>query len=218
MPAGVAFGEDGVARGAMGIDAADYDRSGDQHLVVGNFSNQMLGLYHNEGNGLFVDEAPRSPVGRASLLNLTFGLFFFDYDLDGLPDIFAANGHLEEEIGRVQPKISYAQLPLLFRNAGGGQFDPYRESSPNHWSLAARPTPISMAMATSTSSFPPTTVPRICIAMTAAIATTGSSSSSQERRAIAMASEPLCALPVLRANRCRPFTAVPVTARQAISR
>ena len=44
-------------------------------------------------------------MGRASLLSLTFGLFFFDYDLDGLPDIFAANGHLEEEIGRVQPKM-----------------------------------------------------------------------------------------------------------------
>jgi len=124
LAAGVAFGEDGVARGAMGTDAADYDRSGKQHLIVGNFSNQMLGLYHNEGNGLFVDEAPRSPVGRASLLNLTFGLFFFDYDLDGLPDIFAANGHLEEEIGRVQPKIQYAQLPLLFRNVGSGKFEP----------------------------------------------------------------------------------------------
>jgi hypothetical protein len=91
---------------------------------VGNFANQMMGLYHNEGNGLFVDEAPRSSVGRATLLSLTFGLFFFDYDLDGLPDIFLANGHLEEEIGRVQPKIQYAELPLLFHNKGGGRFDP----------------------------------------------------------------------------------------------
>jgi hypothetical protein len=83
----------------------------------------MLGLYHNEGNGLFVDEAPRSTVGRASLLTLTFGLFFFDYDLDGYPDIFAANGHIEEEIGRVQPKILYQELPLLLHNAGRGKFD-----------------------------------------------------------------------------------------------
>jgi hypothetical protein len=120
----VAFGEDGVARGAMGVDAGDYDRSGRQALVVGNFSNQMLGLYHNEGNGLFVDEAPRSPIGRSSLLSLTFGLFFFDYDLDGYPDLFAANGHIEEEIGRVQPKIQYAELPLLFHNQGHGKFDP----------------------------------------------------------------------------------------------
>jgi len=123
MTAGVAFGEDGVARGAMGADSADYDRSGRAHLLVGNFSNQMLGLYHNEGNGLFVDEAPASTVGRASLLTLAFGVFFFDYDLDGYPDIFAANGHIEEEIGRVQPKVRYKEPPLLFRNLGGGKFE-----------------------------------------------------------------------------------------------
>ncbi len=124
LTAGVAFGEDGVARGAMGVDVADYDRSGRQHLVVGNFANQMIGLYHNEGNGLFVDEAPRSPIGRASLLSLTFGLFFFDYDLDGHPDIFAANGHIEEQIGRVQPKVQYEEVPLLFHNTGAGKFQP----------------------------------------------------------------------------------------------
>ncbi len=123
LRAGVAYGEDGAARGAMGADSADYDRSGRAHLLVGNFSNQMLGLYHNEGKGLFVDEAPRSAVGRSSLLSLTFGAFFFDYDLDGYPDIFAANGHIEEEIGRVQPRIRFAEPPLLFRNAGKGRFE-----------------------------------------------------------------------------------------------
>ena len=121
--AGVAYSEEGIARGAMGADASDYDRSGRPHLLVGNFSNQMLGLYHNEGNGLFVDEAPKSSVGRASLLSLTFGVFFLDYDLDGLPDIFAANGHIEQEINRVQPRIQYRQPPLLFRNAGKGRFE-----------------------------------------------------------------------------------------------
>src|SRR6185312_12250317 len=69
------------------------------------------------------DVAGRAGIGRPSQLDLTFGLFFFDYDLDGLPDIFAANGHLEEDITKVQPKIQYAQLPLLFHNAGGGKFD-----------------------------------------------------------------------------------------------
>ena len=121
--AGVAYGEDGVARGAMGVDWADYDRSGRAHLLVGNFSNQMLGLYHNEGNGLFVDEAPISSVGRESLLSLTFGAFFFDYDLDGYPDILTANGHIEEEIGRVQPKIKYQEPPLLFHNLGAKKFE-----------------------------------------------------------------------------------------------
>jgi len=123
VSAGVAFAEDGVARGAMGTDFADYDRSGKLHLLVGNFSNQMLGLYHNEGGGLFVDEAPRSPVGRSSLLSLAFGVFFFDYDLDGLLDILSANGHIDEEIGRVQPKIQFKESPLLFHNSGKGKFD-----------------------------------------------------------------------------------------------
>ena len=123
LAAGVAFGEDGVARGAMGVDSIDYDGSGHADLIVGNFTNQMLSLYRNEGHGLFVDEAPRSAVGRASLLSLAFGVFFFDYDLDGWPDLFVANGHIDEEIGRVQPRIAYAEPPLLFRNQGKGRFE-----------------------------------------------------------------------------------------------
>ncbi len=59
VSAGIAFSEDGVARAGMGVDAADYDRSGHPSLIITNFSNQMLSLYHNEGNGLFVDEAPQ---------------------------------------------------------------------------------------------------------------------------------------------------------------
>jgi hypothetical protein len=120
LESGVAFSEDGTVRGAMGTDAGDYDRSGRSHLLVGNFANEMLGLYHNEGSGVFVDEAPKSAVGKASLLTLSFGVFFFDYDLDGWPDIFAANGHLEEEIERVQPRIHYKEPPLVFRNLGSG--------------------------------------------------------------------------------------------------
>ncbi|HEX6464406.1 MAG TPA: CRTAC1 family protein, partial [Vicinamibacterales bacterium] len=78
---------------------------------------------HNEGSGLFVDEAPTSAVGRASLLSLAFGVFFFDYDLDGLPDILAANGHIEEEIGRVQPRVQFKEPPLLFHNLGQRKFE-----------------------------------------------------------------------------------------------
>lgn len=121
--AGVAFSEHGMTRGGMGVDTCDYDRSGRPHVIVGNFSNQMLGLYRNEGGGLFVDEAPSSRVGSDSLLALAFATFFCDFDLDGYPDIFAACGHIEEEISRVQPKIRYAQPPLLFRNMGKRQFE-----------------------------------------------------------------------------------------------
>ena len=123
LSAGVAFNEAGVARAGMGVDAADYDGSGRQSLVIGNFTNEMIALYSNEGNGLFVDEAPGSTVGKASQLTLTFACFFFDFDLDGLPDIFAANGHVADDISVVQRNVTYAQPPHLFRNTGGGKFE-----------------------------------------------------------------------------------------------
>ena len=123
VAAGVAFSEAGVARAGMGVDAADYDDSGRPSLVIGNFSNEMMALYHNEGTGLFIDEAPTSAIGRASLLTLTFGCFFFDYDLDGRPDIFAANGHVADDIERVQSRVTYAQRPHLFHNTGRGKFE-----------------------------------------------------------------------------------------------
>ena len=126
--AGVAFSEDGVARAGMGVDASDYDHSGFPSLLITNFSNQMISLYHNEGKGLFVDEAPRSDIGRASLLTLGFGCFFFDYDLDGWPDVLVANGHIDADIQRVQSNVKYAMPPHLFRNNGKGKFEEVTKS------------------------------------------------------------------------------------------
>ena len=118
VQAGIAFSEDGIARGGMGIAAMDFDGSGYPSLAIGNFSNQMIGLYHNEKNKFFIDIAPSSSVGRASLLSLSFGIFFFDYDLDGLDDLFVADGHIEPDINRIQPQVSYAEPPLLFHDEG----------------------------------------------------------------------------------------------------
>jgi len=126
--AGIAFSEDGVARAGMGVDAADYDHSGFPSLLITNFANQMLSLYHNEGKGLFVDEAPRSEIGRASLLTLGFGCFFFDYDLDGWPDVLVANGHIDADVQRVQANVKYAMPPHLFRNVGKGKFEEVTKS------------------------------------------------------------------------------------------
>lgn len=123
VSAGVAFSDAGVARAGMGTDAADYDLSGRPDIVIGNFSNEMIALYRNEGGGLFVDEAPSTVIGQAGLLTLAFATLFLDVDLDGLPDILAVNGHVADDINRGQPKITYAQRPHLFRNAGKGRFE-----------------------------------------------------------------------------------------------
>ena len=129
MSAGVAFSEAGVARAGMGTDAADYDGSGRPSIVVGNFSNEMMALYHNEGTGLFIDDAATTSIGQATLLSLSFATFFFDYDLDGRLDIFAANGHVADDIAAVQPRITYAQPPHLFRNLGAKKFEDSRRGS-----------------------------------------------------------------------------------------
>ncbi len=121
--AGVAFSDAGKARAGMGTDAADYDLSGRQGLVIGNFANESIALYHNDGSGLFTDNSDASGIAGPSAKSLTFSAFFFDYDLDGLPDIFAANGHVADDVRVTQPSLSYAEPPLLFRNRGRGRFE-----------------------------------------------------------------------------------------------
>ncbi len=120
---GVAFSDAGKARAGMGADAADYDLSGRYGLVIGNFTNESLSLYHNDGSGLLTDKSIASGIEGPSAKSLTFSAFFFDYDLDGLPDIFAANGHVADDVSVTQPSLKYAEPPLLFRNRGAGRFE-----------------------------------------------------------------------------------------------
>ena len=123
IAAGVAFSSAGTARAGMGVDAADYDGSGKPSVIIGNFTNESMALYHNDGSGLFTDEAATSGIGKLSAQSLTFATFFFDYDLDGLLDIFAANGHVSDDIAVVQPNVKYAQPPHVFHNKGKKKFE-----------------------------------------------------------------------------------------------
>ncbi|HEX5234617.1 MAG TPA: CRTAC1 family protein [Silvibacterium sp.] len=120
---GIAFSDAGKARAGMGTDAADYDNSGRQSLVIGNFTNESIALYHNDGQGLFTDQAMPAGIALPSAQSLTFSTFFFDYNLDGLPDIFALNGHVADDIATIQPSLRYAERPLLFGNVGHGKFE-----------------------------------------------------------------------------------------------
>jgi len=123
IAAGVAFSAAGTARAGMGVDAADYDGSGRPSVIIGNFTNESMALYHNDGSGLFTDEAATSGIGKLSAQSLTFATFFFDYDLDGLLDVFAANGHVSDDIAVVQPNVKYAQPPHVFHNKGKKKFE-----------------------------------------------------------------------------------------------
>jgi len=123
VASGIGFSEDGMARAGMGIDASDYDRSGYPSIAITNFSDQMMALYHNDKNGQFQDKAPQGAIGRDSIDTLGFGCFFFDFDNDGWPDLYVANGHIDPTIDSFQRRVRYAEPPHLFRNLGNGTFD-----------------------------------------------------------------------------------------------
>jgi hypothetical protein len=119
MLSGLAFDGDGNATGAMGLDAAYVRGSDDLAIAIGNFANEMTSLYiSRSGEADFVDEAIIEGIGPDSRLALTFGVFFFDADLDGRIDLLQVNGHIENEINRVQSSQHYEQPPQLFWNCG----------------------------------------------------------------------------------------------------
>jgi hypothetical protein len=123
---GIAFDSYGNTRGAMGIDAGYYRNDDKLGIAIGNFANEMTALCVAQNKPLlFSDEAIPEGIGPASRLLLKFGVVFFDYDLDGRLDLLTANGHLEQEIAKIQQSQTYAQPAQLFWNAGensGGCF------------------------------------------------------------------------------------------------
>ncbi|MGE5716500.1 MAG: CRTAC1 family protein, partial [Acidobacteriota bacterium] len=123
VEAGVAVDEAGRSRGAMGVAWGDTKNGRGVSLAIGNFSNELKSLYWTDKGEVFLDESPRSGVGPSSLLSLTFGLFFFDADLDGRLDLFFANGHVEPTVQQVQKNVTYREAPILYRNVGDGRFE-----------------------------------------------------------------------------------------------
>jgi hypothetical protein len=119
---GIAFDSYGQTRGAMGIDAARFRNDDALGIAIGNFANEMNALYVSQRDSVvFADEAITEGFGHASRPLLKFGLFFFDYDLDGRLDVLTANGHLEEEIQKVHSAQQYRQPAQLFWNSGSSE-------------------------------------------------------------------------------------------------
>lgn len=118
---GLAFDSYGNARGAMGIDVARFRNDAALGIGIANFANEMTALYVSSARDtmVFTDEAIAAGIGPDSRLLLKFGLFFFDYDQDGWLDLLSCNGHLEDEINKVQASQHYEQPAQLFWNAEG---------------------------------------------------------------------------------------------------
>jgi hypothetical protein len=119
LPAGVALSSEGRPRSSMGVDSADYDRDGRPDVAVGNIDHELASLYRNNGNETFTDEAGAQGLAAATRLISCWGIKFLDYDDDGWPDLFLANGHPDDMLDGSGYGVRYREPPLLFRNEGG---------------------------------------------------------------------------------------------------
>jgi len=117
---GVAYGPGGKARSGMGVDSADFDQDGWMDLFVTNLDHEFYGLYRNKHDESFDDQAGASGVARASQNMSGWGVKFFDFDNDGLLDLFIANGHPDDLINKLNPAVTYSEPLLLFQNTGSG--------------------------------------------------------------------------------------------------
>ena len=106
----------------MGIDVADLGGDGRWTIVIGNFAHEPLALFTRIGEDLFQDRAGAARLSRPTLVPLTFGVAFADFNLDGALDIVAANGHIEPGINAVRSEQTFAQRPQLFLGVGGSDF------------------------------------------------------------------------------------------------
>ncbi|HEX8474513.1 MAG TPA: CRTAC1 family protein [Pyrinomonadaceae bacterium] len=113
-----ALDPNGEARGGMGVDAEDLDGDGHQDIFVTNFSQQTNAFWHNNGDGTFSETTYEMNLAKVSIPMSGFGTRFFDYNNDGLTDIFVLNGHPFEPIQKVFPETTYAEPPFLFENTG----------------------------------------------------------------------------------------------------
>lgn len=118
---GLAFSADGKEMSSMGLAVGDYDHDGWMDAFVTTFAGDTYVLFHNDGDGFFTDVSFPAGVGEPTVPYLGWAVAFLDYDNDGHPDLFCANGHVYPEVdGRIRE--TYRQPLQLLRNLGNGRF------------------------------------------------------------------------------------------------
>ncbi len=119
LQAGCALSGSGEAEAGMGVTCADFDGDGRPDIFLTHYYQKKNTLYRNLGRLLFHDDSYVSRIAAHSMLSLGFGTAAIDYDRDGAPDLFIANGHV---LGPEQPPPVEMQ-PQLLHNDGTGKFD-----------------------------------------------------------------------------------------------
>ncbi len=118
---GAAVDGNGKPEAGMGLTVSDFDQDGDPDLAVANFDVETNTLYRNLGGLFFEDVSAAAGFAQPSFNRLGFGVVSEDLDLDGVIDVFVANGHIFEHPKR--ENVSYRQPALLLRGLPGGRFE-----------------------------------------------------------------------------------------------
>jgi hypothetical protein len=98
----------------MGVDVGQAGRQNSPVVAIANLSKMGTCLFARRGAGDFVDAANELGLREPTLPMTGFGLFFFDYDLDGRLDLFQANGHVYSEEGAAFEGVARRQPCQLF--------------------------------------------------------------------------------------------------------
>jgi hypothetical protein len=129
---GVAVSSDGTHGASMGTASADFNRDSHLDLFVTNFRNQVNDLFSGTGEAGFIPAGSFSGIDLSSRDKLAFGAVFRDFDLDGWPDLFVANGH----IWNLTPEndhFNYQMHPDILRNLQGRTFENVRSTAGSYF-------------------------------------------------------------------------------------
>lgn len=122
---GTAYDAVGNVHGGMGIDWGDYNNDGRLDLFVGTFHRETKCIYRNDG-GMFSEKSAELGL-QSSLPYVTFGSKWLDFDNDGWLDLIMTNGHIQDNILKIDRSGTYRQPTLLYQNKRGQQFQDITE-------------------------------------------------------------------------------------------
>jgi hypothetical protein len=130
LEVGLALDEDGGVFSGMGVNFSDFNNDGLPDILITTLAKEMYAFYRNEGHGRFSYVTRPSRLGLVSMLMSGWGTGFVDFDRDGWKDLFVAQGHVLDNIERIDPTRKYLQAPLLCRNDKGKFIDVSAQSGP----------------------------------------------------------------------------------------
>jgi hypothetical protein len=123
MEAGAALNTDGGPLSGMGVVFQDYDNDGRPDVIVTTLPRQTYGVFHNDGKNSFSDRGLQTGVSMLSGVTAGWGVGLEDFDNDGQKDLFVAQGHVLDNVEKIDPSLHYLEPALLAINHSG-RFDP----------------------------------------------------------------------------------------------